>query len=189
MNQSINHSTPSSDAAPRRRSFSWPLILGIILTLSLAAIITILALLPHDSSTPGGSSSTATSAQPTLTNLAASEVTFPTDGKVNLYIFWGDGCPHCKELLAYLQTVDSDLGQYYNLNSFEVWYHDDSQKLMQEFGDFLGQKASSIPFIIVGDQVLYGFGSGQGEKLSTAIKSAAKDPNYKDQFQLFLEQR
>jgi len=78
---------------------------------------------------------------------------------VNLYLFWGDGCPHCAEEKAYLSQI---LPNYSNakLNKFEIYFNQDNVRLMQEVSTKMDANASGVPFLIIGDQTFIGFSKG-----------------------------
>ena len=51
--------------------------------------------------------------------------------QIDIYFFYGDGCPHCakeKIFLKNLEEKDPDV----NVNSYECWYNKDNQKLLRE---------------------------------------------------------
>jgi thiol-disulfide isomerase/thioredoxin len=75
---------------------------------------------------------------------------------VNMYLFWGDGCPHCAaehEALPVLKEKYPQL-QIYTL---EVWYDQNNQALMQTIAEALGTKATGVPFTVIGDKYFSGF--------------------------------
>lgn len=83
---------------------------------------------------------------------------------VNLYIFWGEGCPHCakaKEVLEPYVEQNDNIGY----ESFEVYYSVENQKKMQAVGEVLKVEASGVPFIIVGDEYYLGFSAIAGDEI------------------------
>ena len=54
--------------------------------------------------------------------------------KINVYIFRGEGCPHCEEALEFFDSLEKDeeYSKYYNLVKYEVWNNKDNAKLMEE---------------------------------------------------------
>ena len=47
--------------------------------------------------------------------------------KINLYLFWGEGCPHCKKEKEFLQKL-IDSNEDLHLHTFEVSKSKDNQK-------------------------------------------------------------
>ncbi len=80
--------------------------------------------------------------------------------QIDIYFFYGDGCPHCakeKIFLKNLEEKDPDV----NVNSYEVWYNKDNQKLLREIAKQLDIRTSGVPITIVNSQLLYGYLSDQ----------------------------
>lgn len=83
---------------------------------------------------------------------------------VNLYLFWGDGCPHCahaKEFLEPYVAEHSEIGY----ETFEVYYSAENQQKMQAVSTILEADASGIPFMIVGNEPYVGFSEATGDKI------------------------
>ena len=51
--------------------------------------------------------------------------------EVNVYLFHGDGCPHCASEIEYLEEIEKEYNEV-NINLYEVWYNEDNQKLMKK---------------------------------------------------------
>ena len=76
--------------------------------------------------------------------------------EVNLYIFWGDGCPHCAAEKGFLNEIKDN---YPNLriNAFEVYNDTQNQEYFKKTAEVLGENASGVPFTVIGDEVFIGF--------------------------------
>ena len=94
--------------------------------------------------------------------------------EVNLYLFYGNGCPHCSALEEYLDSnynSDDDL----NIYRYEVWYDEANQKLWEEVGEAMDVTPQGVPYLVVGKQVIQGFMEGVTEdQIDDAIKTAQK---------------
>ena len=80
--------------------------------------------------------------------------------KVNVYIFRGEGCPHCEEAIEWFEDElanDEEYSNYYKLVKYEVWYDESNKNLMDQVATELGTSASGVPFIVVGDIYFSGF--------------------------------
>jgi glutaredoxin len=77
-------------------------------------------------------------------------------GSLDVYIFYGDGCPHCKKEEKYLKLYEE---KYANLNihRFEVYYNDENMQLFGRIAEEMGADVSGIPFLIIGDEYIVGF--------------------------------
>lgn len=94
------------------------------------------------------------------------------EGKINVYIFWGKGCPHCAALGKYLAEHTKDYEKIANIYSFEVWGDKENQAFFKSFASFIGAEATGVPFTVF-EKVdpIAGFGNdSHGEALIKSIK-------------------
>lgn len=104
--------------------------------------------------------------------------------KVNIYFFWGDGCPHCEEGFKFLDSISNEYGKYFKLNKFEVWKNEDNAKIMEQFANKMGDEISGVPYIVIGNRTFKGF----SEKHKESIKAAIKE-QYKDSYDVYFENK
>ena len=93
------------------------------------------------------------------------------DGKVNIYLFWGSTCPHCKAEFAFLDEIKDEYGNLFNLYTFEVWENLDNKNIMTEFAHALGDEVKGVPYTIIGNQSFNGFGEKDKEEFINTIKN------------------
>lgn len=99
--------------------------------------------------------------------------------EINMYLFYGDGCPHCAALEDYLESEygnDKDLKLY----RYEVWNSTSNVKLWEKVQDTLGEEAKGVPYFVVGDQVVQGFMEGATEKKIDKVIKNARDGKFND---------
>ena len=94
-----------------------------------------------------------------------------TPSKVNVYFFRGEGCPHCEEMQEFFDSIEDEFGQYYTMNTYEVWYNQDNADLMEEVADTLGVKVTGVPFLVIGDQTWNGYASSYDAEIEAKILS------------------
>lgn len=89
--------------------------------------------------------------------------------EITLYLFHGDGCPHCADEKAFLETIED---KYPNLkiDKYEVWYNQENSKLLQKVAEAFEITRTGVPTTIIGDTVLIGFGDSTGSKIERAIQ-------------------
>ena len=98
--------------------------------------------------------------------------------KPTMYIFHGDGCPHCEELLNWLDSIDTSS---FNIVKYEVWNDADNQTLMKNTAKKLKTDVTGVPFIVIGDKTFKGFGEGSKDEILEVIKDYNKNmKSYKD---------
>lgn len=105
-----------------------------------------------------------------------------TDDQITIYMFRGTGCGYCKAFLTFLNSITEEYGKYFKLESYEVWSNQKNGELMQEVGEFLGEQAGGVPFIIIGDKVFPGYNEVYDEDIKTAIKDLYDSNNRYDVF-------
>ena len=113
------------------------------------------------------------------------------DDRVNIYIFWGDGCPHCASLEKYLEELTkTKYGYYFNVYGFETWYDKDNQELMLNIADIVTDRKNitGVPFVVIGDKVMVGYGDDEDKVLEMIETEYKKEKKY-DVFKKYLEEQ
>ena len=110
------------------------------------------------------------------TNIKLDNIT-KKDGKVNIYLFWGDGCPHCKEEKLFLKSIENEYGNLFNVYEFEVWHNEENEKIMKEFGKAMDDNLTGVPYTIIGKESIKGFNGSKKEQILDAIINESKN-NY-----------
>lgn len=100
--------------------------------------------------------------------------------KVNIHIFYGEGCPHCaheKEFLnEYLEDKDN-----VEIFTYEVWYNDDNKKLLSEVQKQMGTSNSGIPYTVIGKKVISGYSNSTQQTIKDAVEYYLNEENeYRD---------
>ena len=91
--------------------------------------------------------------------------------KARVYLFRGKGCTYCRALLTYLNSINEEYGNYYELVSYEVWNDQDNSELMKSISNFLGKPAEGVPYLIIGKEVFPGYYDGYNDSIKEAIKN------------------
>ncbi len=99
---------------------------------------------------------------------------------VNIYLFYGDGCPHCAALEEYLNneySSDKNVMVY----KYEVWNNKENQELWKKVENITGEEAKGVPYFVIGEEVYQGYSAGSTweKKVDRAIKKAKKN-DYND---------
>jgi len=86
-------------------------------------------------------------------------------GKVCLYLFWGQGCPHCAEEKPFLEELK---GKYPKLEvyEFEVYYNQENVKLWGEVCKKYGLQPIGVPMTFVDGKAFVGFSREKSENSS-----------------------
>ena len=93
------------------------------------------------------------------------------DEKINIYFFFGDGCPHCANEEKFLAFLEDKYGDYYNLYTYETWYNSDNLSLMKKVKEIMGDNVNNaVPYTIIGDTSYLGYNDSVGEKIEGKVK-------------------
>ena len=201
----MENSTPQNTQSTnkKRAQLASLLILATLAILSTIAVI-VMPLMNKNSSDNSAETSTSNSAESTQaenTDQSASqqsprtEFTFNhesdidlSSNKPNIYIFWGDGCPHCNALAKFISKLPAETKDKVNIYSFEVWSDKDNKTFMKNFGKYLNQDVSGVPFIVIGDKIFDGYSSGDtktDQQILDAINTIIKNQGSTDQYRLY----
>jgi thiol-disulfide isomerase/thioredoxin len=106
----------------------------------------------------------------------------PTEAKksVNVYFFWGEGCPHCAKEKPFLEQMKEKYPEL-EVHDYEVWGNGANRDLMVEFGKKLNATVNGVPFTVVGEQYVVGWmdekntGAQIEEAINCAINKFCRD--------------
>ena len=92
------------------------------------------------------------------------------ENKVNLYLFYGNECPHCEEERQWLKSIKEEYKDYLNVYEFEVWHSDDNKNKMEEIKTLFNETKTGVPFTIIGDNEYVGYSKSIGSILEGKIQ-------------------
>ena len=89
--------------------------------------------------------------------------------KVKLYLFYGDGCPHCTEEKVFLSSIEN---KYPNLEivKYEVWYNKENSNLLSQLQEKLNINRNGVPTTIIGEDYFVGYSDATGARIERAIE-------------------
>ena len=100
------------------------------------------------------------------------EVTTIGESKeVHVYLFRGDGCPHCQEAEEWFASIEEEYGSKFEVVDYETWYNTDNAELMQRVAEARGETAEGVPYIIIGNESWAGFAEDYKEEILSQINS------------------
>ena len=108
-----------------------------------------------------------------LTDMTENNISYSKE-KINIYLFYGEGCPHCEELKNYLDSLDNKEKSYFNIYTFEVWNNSTNQQFMKDSAKYLNKEVSGVPFLIIGNNTFEGYNESMNTKIEKAIKTEYK---------------
>ncbi|MDP3244230.1 MAG: hypothetical protein Q8M83_01060, partial [bacterium] len=75
---------------------------------------------------------------------------------LNIYFFYGDGCPHCVKEEVFLQMLKQEHPNL-EIRSFEIYHNFNNISLLQKTAEALRINVEGIPLLIVGDKHFIGY--------------------------------
>lgn len=92
------------------------------------------------------------------------------EGKTVIHFFYGNGCPHCEREFEFLQELAGERDDFI-VQEYEVWYNADNAKLLAEVGKKSWKTISGVPFTLIGEKSLIGFGGAKssGQEIISAL--------------------
>ena len=102
---------------------------------------------------------------------------FPEGSKeVKVYMFRGEGCPHCEEAEEWFKSIEKEYGDKFELVGYECWQNPDNNTLLEQVREARDDDTEGVPYIMIGKEVWSGFDTSYEKPMIEAIKSEyAKD--------------
>lgn len=93
------------------------------------------------------------------------------DNKVNIYFFWGNGCPHCEEEFEFFESIKEKYKDRYNLYTFETWYNEENAELIYTFAEAMEDEIKGVPYTIIGNKSFKGFSENYKKDIIDAVEN------------------
>ena len=91
------------------------------------------------------------------------------ENEVVIYIFWGDGCPHC----AKAKPVLEDLAKNHptvKLYEFEIYNSQANQELFAQFGEVYEFTPRYVPTILIGEKMWEGYSDEFTQEITAVVE-------------------
>lgn len=97
-------------------------------------------------------------------------------GRVHLYFFWSNGCPHCKQAIPFVNELDQRL-KWLHVESLPLSDHPEHQRRYIEMAEAIGEQARSVPAFLFCGRMVTGFdhADGVGAYLERALRECRED--------------
>lgn len=108
------------------------------------------------------------------------------DGKVlNMYLFYGESCPHCKEMHEYLDEY-LDGKDNIKLYEYEIYKNKDNANKLRDIIDILDTDESGLPFLIIGNNVITGYAKNVTDERIRNTVNYYQNRRFKDEVGIYL---
>jgi thiol-disulfide isomerase/thioredoxin len=93
---------------------------------------------------------------------AQSETQLNTNStNVRVHFFHGKGCPHCEKERIFLEQLQQKLGSSVQIFEYEVYYNQSNARTFSAVAKHLSVAVGGVPFTIIGDEPIIGYGGDQ----------------------------
>ncbi|MBL7050793.1 thioredoxin family protein [Candidatus Woesearchaeota archaeon] len=94
---------------------------------------------------------------------------------VNLYFFYGQGCPHCAKMEIFLEDMQEAYPTL-NIMRYEVYFNPENSLLLQQSCGALNADIEGIPTSIIGEKIYTGFSDSIAEIVEARINYCLENP-------------
>ena len=99
-----------------------------------------------------------------------------TTNEVNVYLFRGQGCPHCEEAEEWFKSIEEEHGSKFKIVDYETWYNEDNKemfrKVLKARNEYVSDEESlGVPYIVVGNKSWNGFAEDYSAEILDTINS------------------
>ena len=112
----------------------------------------------------------------------------PNSDAITIYMFRGKGCGYCRAYLQFMNSIAEEYGKYFKMETYEVWNDSNNSTLLGEVSEYLGQSATGVPYIIIGDKVFGGYTEAYNDSIKEAITDLYKT-KAKKRYDVFTEMK
>lgn len=107
--------------------------------------------------------------------------------KINLYLFYGEGCPHCEAEIEMLKDLEKEYD--INIYKYEVWYNDDNMQLLKDVLKKFNKKYEGVPFTVIGNKTYVGYSDAYTKDEIVGALDYYKENDYQDVVKSILDNK
>lgn len=94
---------------------------------------------------------------------------FSTDKKVAVYLFWGDGCPHCADQRVAMVNWVSTYPDI-EIKTYETWKNSNNAAILEDLAQAYGTNVEGVPMTFIGNKYWVGYSAGMESEMINKIK-------------------
>lgn len=105
--------------------------------------------------------------------------------KTTIYLFWGNGCPHCEAEREFLPTLEEKYPEL-EVKQYEAWYNKENSELFESMSKAYESNSGGVPALFIGDfPPTIGFSSASTtgaqieRQIAYCIQNGCEDPGSK----------
>lgn len=91
------------------------------------------------------------------------------EDKIDVYLFYGDGCPHCQSEKEFLKELKQKYNQI-EIHMYETWYSNENNDLMRRVKNALGTENAYVPYTVIGETGYTGYNENIGYQIEQKVE-------------------
>lgn len=91
------------------------------------------------------------------------------NNSLDIYFFYGQGCPHCAKADIFLDEMEEKYSSI-NVNKYETYFDEQGRNLFINMSNQYGKEIQGVPTIFFKDKVFVGFDKGVSKNIENEIK-------------------
>ncbi len=98
------------------------------------------------------------------------------DKTIDLYFFYGQGCPHCAKEEVFLSKLEKQK-ENIKIHRYEVWHNQENAQKLSKISKKLGVSIPGVPMLFISDKSVAGYYNDQvtGKKIMNIISQYEKE--------------
>lgn len=126
---------------------------------------------------------------PNAPKIALEPIEYKVKQKIDVYFFYGDGCPYCAQEEIFLNQIKDEYSDCINIISYETWKNPTNAQFLTQLSDKLKivQSERGVPLTVIGDQHEVGYVESMAQGLLETMTNACSSDNYVDIIAPMLE--
>lgn len=92
----------------------------------------------------------------------------PEGFPVYIYLFWGEGCPHCAQAKPYFESLAKKYPQIV-YRSYEIYYDEAGRKMFEDIAATNGFEISGVPTALVGQYLMVGYSEEYNPQIEEVV--------------------
>ncbi len=96
------------------------------------------------------------------------------ESKVILYLFWGNGCPHCAQMDRFLNGLEEKY-PVFEVKKFEVYSNQTNRELFESIAKAHHSKIQGVPTAFIDKKIFVGYSNEIGIELENRVIDCIKN--------------
>ncbi len=112
-------------------------------------------------------------------------IIFASGKEINMYLFYGEECPHCKQLKEFLNDY-LDEKPNIKLHQYEIWHNEDNRNKLYGVMEILKDPNGGLPYLVIGNNAIVGYADDiTNNKIKNTV-NYYENIEFKDQVGIYL---